>query len=406
MSETKMTAWRALSGERPIWERLDFELDEFADRHRRVRGAMAERGIDLLLCIDPKHLNYLIGFRGKSYQEFQCLFFPIEEAPLTFIVRDAEVFEMSDLTLADDVRGWGGREPGDPIDLFKRVMEEKGLRSRRVGLEVPYYYLSAHDYLEIRDYLGESLTLDATTLVESLKLAKSPAEIAMIRRASEIADLAMQASVDAIADGASELEVAAETCRALIANGSDSPASPVNFVSGERTCYGHGAPSERRIGRGDFMHIEYGAAFHRYTCTIGRNLCLGAPSARQQELHDLTRAACDALIAAVRPGVSAEIPHLEAKRVIAEAGLDHGRIHTSGYGVAPGFPPSWGESIHFHSGYPYAPQVLRPGMVLSVEPPVMLHRERLGARLIDDVLVTEDGCEILSQYSRDLIVVE
>ena len=406
MSETKMTAWRALSGERPIWERLDFELDEFADRHRRVRGAMAERGIDLLLCIDPKHLNYLIGFRGKSYQEFQCLFFPIEEAPLTFIVRDAEVFEMSDLTLADDVRGWGGREPGDPIDLFKRVMEEKGLRSRRVGLEVPYYYLSAHDYLKIRDYLGESLALDATTLVESLKLAKSPAEIAMIRRASEIADLAMQASVDAIADGASELEVAAETCRALIANGSDSPASPVNFVSGERTCYGHGAPSERRIGRGDFMHIEYGAAFHRYTCTIGRNLCLGAPSARQQEVHDLTRAACDALIAAVRPGVSAEIPHLEAKRVIAEAGLDHGRIHTSGYGVAPGFPPSWGESIHFHSGYPYAPQVLRPGMVLSVEPPVMLHRERLGARLIDDVLVTEDGCEILSQYSRDLIVIE
>ena len=406
MSETKMTAWRALSGERPIWERLDFELDEFADRHRRVRSAMAERGIDLLLCIDPKHLNYLIGFRGKSYQEFQCLFFPIEEAPLTFIVRDAEVFEMSDLTLADDVRGWGGREPGDPIDLFKRVMEEKGLRSRRVELEVPYYYLSAHDYLKIRDYLGESLALDATTLVESLKLAKSPAEIAMIRRASEIADLAMQASVDAIADGASELEVAAETCRALIANGSDSPASPVNFVSGERTCYGHGAPSERRIGRGDFMHIEYGAAFHRYTCTIGRNLCLGAPSARQQEVHDLTRAACDALIAAVRPGVSAEIPHLEAKRVIAEAGLDHGRIHTSGYGVAPGFPPSWGESIHFHSGYPYAPQVLRPGMVLSVEPPVMLHRERLGARLIDDVLVTEDGCEILSQYSRDLIVIE
>ena len=406
MSETKMTAWRGLAGERPVWERLDFELDEFADRHRRVREAMDERGIDLLLCIDPKHLNYLIGFRGKCYQEFQCLFFPLEEAPLTFLVRDAEVFEMSDLTLADDVRGWGGREPGDPIDLFRRVIGEKGYRSRRIGLEVPYYYLSAHDYLKIRDCLGESFALDATSLVESLKLAKSAAEIAMIRRAAAIADLAMQASVDAIAEGASELEVAAETYRALLANGSDSPASPANFVSGERTCYGHGAPSERRIGRGDFMHIEYGAAFHRYTCTIGRNLCLGTPTPRQQEVHDLTRAACDALIAAVKPGVSTEIPHLEAKRVIAEAGLDHARIHTSGYGVAPGFPPSWGESLHFHGGYPYVPGELREGMVLSVEPPVMLHRERLGARLIDDVLVTAEGCEILSRYPRELIVID
>jgi len=73
--------------------------------------------------------------------------------------------------------------------------------------------------------------------------------------------------------------------------------------------------------------------------------------------------------------------------------------------LAPGFPPSYGESIHFHSGYPYVPAQLEAGMVLSIEPPIFLHEERLGVRLLDDLLVTETGAEILSSYPRDLLVV-
>ncbi|MDX6376822.1 MAG: Xaa-Pro dipeptidase, partial [Gaiellaceae bacterium] len=100
-----------------------------------------------------------------------------------------------------------------------------------------------------------------------------------------------------------------------------------------------------------------------------------------------------------------EVPHLEAKRVIAEAGLDAGRVHTSGYGIAPGFPPSYGESIHFHSGYPYSPAELREGMVMTIEPPIFLHAERLGVRLLDNLVVTAGGAELLSTYPRDLLVV-
>jgi Xaa-Pro dipeptidase len=97
------------------------------------------------------------------------------------------------------------------------------------------------------------------------------------------------------------------------------------------------------------------------------------------------------------------VPHEAAKRVIAEAGLDRCRVHTSGYGLAPGFPPTWGEPIHMFGGSTYT---LAAGMVLSVEPPVFIGEERLGARIIDNVLVTERGAELLSRESRDLIVVD
>ena len=189
----------------------------------------------------------------------------------------------------------------------------------------------------------------------------------------------------------------------VIALSTDKAASPINLVSGERSCFSHGAPTDRRLRRGDFGSIEYGATFKRYTATIGRQFSMGPPTPRMRELYDVVRAAADACIAHIRAGVPAVVPHEAAKRVIQEAGLDHGRVHTTGYGLAPGFPPTWGEPIHLFGGSTYT---LEAGMVVTVEPPVFLGDERLGARIIDNVLVTENGAELLSQFSRELIGIE
>lgn len=379
----------------------DFKLEEFESRHARVRVAMEKAGIDLLLVISPVNINYLIGFRGKGYLSFQCLFFPLEPGALTILSKLGEGPELADLSLARDIQGWGGREPEDPIDAVRRIMEGKQYRKRRLGLEAPAYYLSPHHYEQLKALLGSSLVTDATYLIEDLKLVKSPAEIAYVRKAASIADAGMQTFTETVAEGKTELEVAAEVYRTLMALGSDAPASPMNFATGERTCYSHGMPTERRIRLGDLMHVEYGAAYRRYCSTIGRQMCLGAPTPRMKEIYQAVRDACDACIAEIKAGVAAVRPHEAAKRVIADAGLGQYRLHTTGYGIAPGFPPAWGESIQMFGDSKYT---LEAGMVLSVEPPVFIHEERLGARIIDNVLVTETGAEILSKFTRDLVV--
>jgi Xaa-Pro dipeptidase len=121
-----------------------------------------------------------------------------------------------------------------------------------------------------------------------------------------------------------------------------------------------------------------------------------------REMYDLVRRASDACIAEIRAGVPAVVPHEAAKRVIADAGCDRYRVHTTGYGLAPGFPPTWGEPLHMLGG---SRDILQAGMVVSVEPPVFIGEQRLGARIIDNVLVTDGGAVLLSQYSRDLIVI-
>jgi Xaa-Pro dipeptidase len=380
----------------------DFTAAELADRRRRVGAALAAQGLDWLVCFHPVSIHWLTGSDAKSYQEFQCLLVPAGPGPLVVLTRAGEVAEFRDDALVDEVVGWGGGIAEDPLPHFARLVERLGLTRARVGIEVPAYYLHPHHYLGVRDIIGSSLVAEPTTLVHDLKLVKSPAELACIREAARIADVAMAAFVDALAPGRSELAVAGEVYRALMAAGSGIAASPINLVSGERSGFSHGAPTTRMMRDGDFGSVEFGATSRRYTATIGRQFALGSPTPRMRELYDVVRRAADACIASIRAGVPATVPHEAASRVIAEAGLDAHRVHTTGYGLAPGFPPSWGEPLHILNDSPYT---LAAGMVITVEPPVFIAEERLGARLIDNVLVTEDGAELLSRFGRELIVV-
>ncbi len=379
----------------------DFIAAEFADRLARVRAAMAAGDLDWLVAVHPASIHWLTGSDAKSYQEFQCLLVGARDEPLVVLARQGEVHEFETDSLAGEVHGFGGGENEDPIVAFAGVARRHGVLGRRVGLEVPAYYLHPHHYLSLCAVIGDALVTEATELIAGLKLVKSPAEIGYIRRAADLADLGMQRFAGELAPGQSELALAGGIHETLLRNGSGIAASPINLVSGPRSAYSHGAPTARRLERGDFGNIEFGATFNRYTATIGRNFAVGRPTPRMAELHDIVLRASDAMIALIRDGVPATAPHQAARAVIGEAGLEPCRVHTSGYALGPGFPPSWAEPLHMIGD---SPHVLKAGMVVTVEPPVFIGAEGLGARVIDNVLVTATGAEVLAKTPRDLIV--
>lgn len=381
----------------------DFSADEFAERLARVRVAMQRAALDWLVAVHPVSIHWLTGSDAKSYQEFQCLLVGAGNQPLVVLTRQGEVHEFETDSLAGEIVGYGGGEIEDPIARFKAVAQRLGLLQARVGLEVPAYYLHPHHYLQVRDYLGSALVAEPTDMISELRFVKSPAELEYIRRASAIADQAMARFEAELATGRSELALAGVVYGALLARGSGIAASPINLVSGRRSAYSHGGPTERVLQRGDFGSIEFGATFRRYTATLGRQFVLGSPTPRMLELYDTVRRASDAMIATIADGIPASVPHEAAKAVIGAAGLEACRVHTSGYALAPGFPPSWGEPLHMIGGSSY---ILRAGMVVTVEPPVFIGGEELGARLIDNVLVTSTGAELLSSHSRELIAID
>ncbi len=380
----------------------DFSADEFSLRRASARDAITAAGLDWFLVFHPVSIRWLTGSDAKSYQEFQCLLISAEPGPIRVLTRTGERNEFLDDALVDELYTWGGGEPEDPIAALERLVESVGVKGTRLGMEVPGYYLHPHHYVRIRQLFGDRLT-EATNLIHDLSLVKSPTELSYIREASRIADKALLRFTTSLRAGCTELEIAGEVYHELLTSGGGLAASPINLVSGPRSCFSHGAPTDRRLSHGDFGNVEYGATFKRYTATIGRQFSLGKPTSRMLELHDLVCRASDACIAEIRAGVPAIVPHEAAKQVIATAGLDHARVHLSGYGLAPGSPPSWAEPIHLFGGSPYT---LQAGMVVTVEPPVFIGEEQLGARIIDNVLVTHDGCERLSRTRRDLIVID
>jgi Xaa-Pro dipeptidase len=381
----------------------DFPAEEFAARQARAREAIGAAGLDWLLVIHPMSLHWLIGAEAKSYQAFQCLLVSAKRSPLVMLTRLSERCEFVEDSLADEVIGWSGPEPEDPIAAFRVLVDRLGLRQARVGLETPPYYLHPHQYVRLKDLLGAALVAEPSNLIHALKQVKSPREIDLIRESAHIADTAMTACIGAVAGGRSELEIAAAVYHTLLASGSSLPASAINLVTGERCGFAHGAPTLRRLQRGDTGHVEFGAAYKRYTKTIGRQFNLGPPSQRVRDIYTVVRAAFDACLAEIRDSVPAIVPHEAAKRVIADAGMDRYRVHTTGYSIGAGVPPSWGEPLNMFGG---STDVLRAGMVVSIEPPVFVAEERIGARIIDNVLVTESGAELLSTCSLDLLIVD
>ena len=304
-------------------------------------------------------------------------------------------------SLADDVRGWGEPTIEDPIALVKQVIDDHGYSGLRFGLEVPAYYLHAHDYQKLQSLLGTSLVMDATNMVGRIKLIKSPAEIAYIRKSAEILDAGMKVCQESLAVGRTERQVSADIHHKILSLDSDIPSSPMNLLSGPRSAFAHGEPTDRVLKDGDFMHIQFGAHVSRYCCTIGRQLCLGTPTDRMREIYQVARDACDAALGEMKAGVRATVPHDAAKAVVGAADMERYRLHLTGYAVGIAFAPSWVDPLTLDNN---CTQTLEAGMIIAVEPPLFGLEDGLGVRIIDNVLITETGYEFLSKTTRDLIL--
>ena len=379
-----------------------FSKEEFEERWKKVRDSMKKFEIELLMVIAPTNINYLIGTPAKGYQEFEVLFFSINSDPSVMFTRRSEVEMMTDYSLADEVYGWGGQESEDPIYALKKLMIEKNFLNKRIGIEVPYYYLHPFEYKKITDMLGNSLVHDSTNFIGDIKLIKSEAELNYVRKASDIADKSFNAGLNKIVSGISEREVSAAIHNEMFMNGGDIPSSPMNFVTGNRSMYAHGEPSDRKIQIGDFMHLQFGSHYRRYCCTIGRNICLGDPNKKMKEIFEVIKKAGDACIAAMGPGKKVKIAHEAAVAVIKSAGMDKYRLHMTGYAVGIAFPPTWVEPLIVDGS---SNKTFEKGMVIAVEPPIFSYDDKIGVRLIDNVIITVDGVEVLSKTSRELHII-
>ncbi|HZS34169.1 MAG TPA: Xaa-Pro peptidase family protein [Methylomirabilota bacterium] len=380
-----------------------FERAEYAARLRRTRAAMRAAGLDALLVFHQEHMFYLAGYDQIGYWVYQVLIVPADDAPMTAIVRKVDEPLVRDGGIVDDVRVWLDDTSRDPAQQTADVLAERGLLGgRRLGIErkshalLPYY----HDLL--RDALAGAELVDASDLITELRLVKSPAEVAYMRQAGAVMDAGVEAAWAALRPGVRECDVHAAVAAAMYRAGGEHPSVAPPMGTGPRTLtQTHGAATTREVRAGDPFLLEVGGCVRRYHAVCMRTASVGPPGERMRSIHAALRAATDAGLAAVRPGVATADVARAVHGELARHGYSRRGQHV-GYGIGLGYPPTWIDSLRIKETDGH---VLREGMTFLLHSGVRAPGEALYVALGDPVLVTATGAERLTRLSRDLPVI-
>jgi len=377
---------------------LVFPVEEYKQRVANVQRGMSEAGVDLLLVFWPENLCYLTGYHTLGYHTFQALLVPASGEPIFFVRR------INKTTV--DALAWIQRcdvfqDTENPIDVTARLITEGGWSRARVGIELDAWFLTTKNYQILCSKLPDMKVVDGSQIVNRVRLIKSPLEIQYIRQAARMAEASMRAAENTIRPGVRENEVAAEVHRALFNAGSEYLGHPPLLASGPRSALNMVAWSDRMIGPNEPIQIEPGGCLHRYHAVFIRTLFTGEPDKEFRKLCDLSAEGMQNAIDCMRPGITSGEVHDKVKEPARKAGYANLAVSRAGYSIGIGFPPDWGEGRTF-SLWQGDNSPLQANMTIHVTP--VLWHERCQVGLSETVLVTENGCDPITSYPRELLI--
>ncbi|WP_420406031.1 M24 family metallopeptidase [Nisaea sp.] len=380
---------------------LTFSETEYRSRLARARTRLAERDLDALLCFGQETHYYLTGYDGGGYVFFQCLVLTADDRPLTLLCRRPDVSQARDTSLIDDIHVWLNAEGADPAGQLRDILAGLGLAGARIGIELETYGLTGKNHAAVQRAMDGFCTLvDASDVISGLRLVKSEAEIALLRRAATLADDAYEAALAVARAGVIDAEVTAAIMTTTLRGGGDvSPAGPL-VNSGSRAIYGRGVGGPRPLDDRDLLILEYAGTYRRYNCCIERSISIGGPTEEQRNLHAVVRDTLLEMQEAFRPGAAlGAVDEIHRARLDAAGHAEH-RFAACGYSLGATYRPSWMDvPPMIYAGNPLE---LRPGMVFFPHVMVGDPETRLAMGLGNTVLVTETGAEVLSRHGLDL----
>ncbi len=385
-----------------------FSTAEYERRLVKTRAAMAEAGLDALFVTDPSNQAWLTGYDGWSFYVHQGVIVTMEGEPIwwgrymdmmggrrTCWMDHSNILGYSDHFVQSTVV--------HPMQDLAEHLKTRGFTAARIGVEMENYYYSAKAHAVLTDELPEASLVDATALVNWLRLVKSDVEVDFIRKAARITEKVMLTAIDRAAPGVRKNDVVADIMKAGIEgigdNWGDYPAIVPLTPSGLDATAAHLTWDGTPMRAGEATFFELSGCYRRYHAPISRTVFLGTPS------DDMLRAE-----AAQLEGIAAGLDAARAGNRtcdIANAFMDvlakHGieRSGRMGYPIGLSYPPDWGErtaSIRSEDE-----TVLQPGMVFHFMPALWM--DSWGLETTETILIRENGAaEPLCDLERKLIV--
>jgi Xaa-Pro aminopeptidase len=364
---------------------------DWSGRLRRIWRAGEAPPAPAFLVSAPTNIAYLTGFEGTAG------FLLLTPADATLLLDGRYATAARSARASGDLADVRICEATEGLDReLGRLIKE--LPSGDVAFEADHVTVSA---LRAWQRAHPSRTFQATAgWVEGLRRIKDGYELAVLRRAcARLSDVARHLP-DWVAEGRSERAIARDIETALFRAGFARPAFPTIVASGPNSAHPHARPTDRVLQRGDLVVLDFGGVLDGYCGDLTRMAAVGQVEAAARAMYEAVRAAQEAAIGAVRAGVAASSVDAAARQVLTNHGLGEAFLHATGHGL--------GLDVHEGPRLGRADadraESLEAGMVCTIEPGAYV--EGLGGvRLEDDVVVTMEGCEVLTEAPRDLVIV-
>ena len=377
---------------------LAFSVEEYEGRLDRLQGELARRGLAGMLVHTPENITYLTGFQTPGYYAYQCLVVPQTGRPV-LVVRKLEQTNVDYFAWITETAPFEDHQ--DPVSTTAAVLSDLGLGEGPVGAEFDSWFVTIRQSEQLNQEVGQ-IFVDAGGTVEGLRLIKSPAEVAHIRTSCAAAQAGLKRGIEALGPGVNENEVAAAVHEGVILAGGEHPGLPPFILSGPRTMIPHGTWGGRRIEQGDPIYFEICGTTFRYTGARMHGAVVGTATDAHRRLAAASIAGVLAAIEAIAPGVPAEQVDRACRRTIQQHGFGPDEYrHRCGYSIGVSFPPDWGEG-HIFSLREGERRELRAGMTFHMPPAIFDHEHGFAFGFSHSVLVTEDGCETLTDFPLEL----
>lgn len=350
---------------------------DFRSRFDRLRAELDGAGCDALLVTRPVNVRYLTGFTGSA---------------ALLLVRPDRALFVSDGRYGEQAAEQIGAAGVDvDIEILnlgqKEVIVEGAAGVGRLGLEADAVTW-AQQRKYAADWFPETELVATEAVVDQLRLVKDAGEVARIQAACATADAALAAVRHRLVEGPTEEEFSLELDTEIRRLGAEGNSFETIVASGPNAAKPHARPGPRRIQEGDLVVVDFGALVDGYCSDMTRTFAIGEISETQQRMLDVVAESQRAGVEAVAAGVEAKDVDLASRAVIEEAGWEEAFLHSTGHGV--------GLEIHENPRVAKTSEdTLRSDYIVTVEPGVYLP-EHGGVRIEDTVVVTDEGCRVLT----------
>jgi Xaa-Pro aminopeptidase len=343
----------------------------------------SELKIDALLVSAASNIRYLSGFTGSN-----GLLLVTPDSQTLFTDPRYTIQASEECTCAVKTVSKGHLDLA-AIEIIRRK------RLKRIGFEATRVIYDSYQRLKQTLPLAAALK-PIGPVIEKLRMIKSAAEIERIRRSVRTNSEAFESTVKSIRPGVSEMAIAAELEFKMRRLGAEKAAFETIVASGARTALPHAQPSQQQTAVNELLLIDMGSCQNGYMSDMTRMLFLGRPSHRVRSIYRAVLNAQLAAIDTVRAGVTAGQVDRKARQVLESEGLAKEFVHSTGHGLGLEIhePPRVGKKD---------PTRLEAGMVITIEPGAYV-RGFGGVRIEDTVLVTKNGCEVLTPTSKELML--